>query len=220
VTYQVGFRAKDGMVIASDRRELLEIGQGDEGTGSKINMVKKIQIDHTGRFAWCYAGGETGPFAAADIENELKNKSITSSDEIKTMLQECGNRSWNHARGPNSATTLLFLDGFAKTVWRAKLSPMTVVEQLEDCLFFAGQSYSNASFFPRHYRTDDMNISHLSTLAAYTVRMAEAMDPLLIAGLDIAAFTQSSGRFEFLDNDACAKTASLIDEKIGNLFRD
>ena len=37
VTYQVGFRAKDVMVIASDQREFLEIGPGDEGSGPKRN---------------------------------------------------------------------------------------------------------------------------------------------------------------------------------------
>ena len=219
MTYQVGFRAKDGMVIASDQREFLEIGPGDEGSGPKINMLRKIQIDHTGRFAWCYAGGETGPFAAAEVEHALKTNTPATDDEIRNLLQECGNKSWAQARGPNNATTLLFLDGTTKTVWRAKLSPMTVVEKLEGGTFFAGQSYSSASIFPRRYYADDMTVNELAGLAAYTVAMAGTLDPLLISGLDIAVYDDATGTFIFLDEDAYQKTADFLDREIGKLFR-
>jgi hypothetical protein len=219
LTYQVGFRATDGLVIASDQRELLEIGPGDEGTGSKTNMVRKIQIDHKGRFAWCYAGGEIGPYAVANVGHALNTGDSTTDSEIKLMLEDCGNRSWDHARGPNSGSTLLLLDGQAKTIWRAKLSRMTIVEQLEGGVYFAGQYYSNSSFFPRHFYATDMTVSELSMMAAYAVKMAHVMDPLCVAGLDIAAYLDVTGKFEFLDGDAYGKEANILDGEIGKLFR-
>jgi hypothetical protein len=219
VTYQVGFRARDGMVIASDQRELLEPGAGDEGSGSKTNMVRKIQIDPTGRFAWCYAGGEISPYAASNVRHELALRATISDAEIKQLLEDCGNRSWQFARGPSTATLLLF-DGEMKKVWRAKISPMTLVEHLEGGFYFAGIAYSNASFFPRHYYSQDMSLSELSTLAAYTVKMAHVMDPLCVAGLDIASYSDSIGKFEFLDGDAYAEKVDFLDKEIGNLFRE
>lgn len=220
VTYQVAFRGKDGIVIASDRRELQEPGLGDYGSGSRTNLVKKIHIDPSGRFAWAYAGGEVSPVAAGNVKHALESGEINSNPDIDAMLKDCGDRSWQVARGPSANSTILFLDGSTKRMRRAKLSPMTIVEEMEGGMCMAGQTYNKASFFPEHIYAEDMSVSQLSALAAYAVRMAHEMDSLCVDGLDIAVYSDSTARFEFLDSSEYWDKSGILDQKIRSLFID
>ena len=86
MTYQVAFEAKDGMVIASDKRELLAPSTGDEGDGPTINSLTKILISPSVRFAWAYAGGEISPFAANNVKTEVQKKEPATDVEIEQLL--------------------------------------------------------------------------------------------------------------------------------------
>lgn len=44
VTYQMAFRGKDGIVIASDQRDLLTPQSSDEGTGAKLILCGKSNL--------------------------------------------------------------------------------------------------------------------------------------------------------------------------------
>jgi hypothetical protein len=78
LTYQMAFRGKDGIVIASDQRDLLTPQSSDEGTGAKLNLVRKIQLDSTGQHAWAFAGSRIAKKAADSLSRELRtNQSWT-----------------------------------------------------------------------------------------------------------------------------------------------
>ena len=70
VTYQIGMRGRDGVVLASDRRELLLVGPGDFGSGPATNFINKIRFDNVSLVAWAFAGGEISPIAAGYLEQE------------------------------------------------------------------------------------------------------------------------------------------------------
>ncbi len=56
----------------------------------------------------------------------------------------------------------------------------------------------------------DMSVAQLSRLAAYAVVMAGEMDPLCVAGLDMAIYRDSLGRFEFTDKYFLFRTGGPI----------
>lgn len=212
VTYQVAFRGSDGMVIASDRKEYRGAGDGDEGSGPTTNLMKKLRIDSTGRFAWAYAGGEMSPIAAQLIRRELESGANTSNEAIENMLRISGTRSWVEAPGPNRDSTILFVDGATKQIWRAKLlrDGMTTVDALESDHCVAGQTYNLASFWPQAGYSKDLPVDRLVPLAAYMLFIAHQMDPLLVEGADIAIFRDAVGRFEFVPSDEITAEASRL----------
>ena len=218
MTYQVAMVGSDGIVIASDRRELQEPGFGDYGSGSRTNLVKKLHIDRSGRFAWAYAGGEVSPVAAGNVKRELETREISADPDIDAMLKDCGDRSWQVARGPSANSTILFIDGSTKRMRRAKVSPMTIVEEMEGGVCMAGQTYNKASFFPEHLYAEEMGVAQLSALAAYAVRMAHEMDSLCVDGLDIAVYRDSTGKFEFQDSAEYWAKAEKMDRRIRSVF--
>jgi hypothetical protein len=64
-----------------------------------------------------------------------------------------------------------------------------------------------------------MPVAELAVLASYTVLMAAELDPLLIGGLDLAIYRDSSGIFEFADSGSYRVKAEKLDEEIRNAFR-
>src|ERR1700723_1276151 len=196
VTYQVAFRGRDGIVIASDRKEMRERGPGDEGTGPTTHLIKKLSIDESGRFAWAYAGGETAPVASKFIAKQLESGMDLTEKSIDLMLEKSGNESWIAARERNYST-LIFVDGGTKTIKRAKLFPNnnTVVDTIENGRCVNGQTYNLASFWSEVGYSNRLSLDRLIPLAAYMLFIANKMSPELIEGADIAVYRYSTKKF-------------------------
>ena len=219
VTYQVAFRGKDGIVLASDRKELREKGPGDEGTGPTTHLIKKLSIDPSGRFAWAYAGGETSPVAAKFIGLQLKSMTDFTDKSIDQMLEASGTESWIAARGPNQST-ILFIDGATKKIRRVKLYPdnKTVIDIIEDGRCVNGQTYNLASFWSQAGYSKRLGLNRLVPLSAYMLFIANKMSPECIEGADIAVFRYAVRKFEFLSSGAIRKAASEMDKDIRKLI--
>jgi hypothetical protein len=89
MTYQLVLCGKDGVVLASDRRELRESGGIEQyGHGFSANMLCKIRIDKTGQYAWMFSGGELGPFAAKYITppTQLLIQGVRISQKLQCQL--------------------------------------------------------------------------------------------------------------------------------------
>jgi hypothetical protein len=221
MTYQVAFRGKDGMVIASDRREFTEPPSKEYGTGSRNNDVRKIYIDQSGRFAWAFAGGEFSPIVASLLKRELDSKAVDfwDNEEVEQAIRECTGRVWNEGTQPVS--TIVFLDGWKKKIRRFRLLPNDCTTFIDfangSCL--AGQAHSKASIFPEKFYSPGMSVDQLCALAAYTVYMAHKSDPLLIAGFDMAVFRESTKKFSLVSSTAYWKTARHINKEMHRLFR-
>jgi hypothetical protein len=207
-------RGRDGVVLASDRRELLSAGPGDCGFGPATNFINKIRFDNVSLVAWAFAGGEISPIAAGYLEQELQGVTPTLA-ELKAMMTRCGDAAWQAAaRGPNSNSTLLLVHGPAKKFIRAKLSPRTIVEELEDGMCQCGQTYNVASFFPQHFYSPDMTVQELLRLAAYAVKTAGTIDPLCVAGVDVLVYGDADRSFRFVDQIFIEEESQRIDRAI------
>lgn len=207
MTYQITMRGRDGMVMASDQRELL-LPKPAEGEGSVPNMVRKIRFDSTRRFAWAFAGGKASLLAAGYLERKFET-SIADAD-LERTLRDCGDLGWENG-GPSDSTVVL-ADAKNKTIFRATLAHEgTVVLQMEDGRCFTGQSYSKASFLPVRFYSQEMSVDNLAILASYTVLMAAEGDPVMIGGLDVAIYRDSTGKFEFADSASCRAEAQKLD---------
>jgi 20S proteasome alpha/beta subunit len=217
VTYQITMRGHDGIVMASDQRELLAPESPEEGEGTVTNMVPKITIDPTRRFAWAFAGGEPSFIAAGYLEREFEN-GVADAD-LERTLRDCGDRGWDAgASGPHKST-VVFADGKNKKILRATLGhKCTRVLPMLDGKCFAGQSYSKASFFPMRFYSPEMSVAQLARLAAFAVVMAGEMDPLCVAGLDVAIYRDSANQFEFVDSRDYRQQAMKLEGDIRSLF--
>jgi 20S proteasome alpha/beta subunit len=219
VTYQLILCGHDGVVLASDRREMRSPGPGDEGDGPAANMVQKIRIDPTGQFAWAFSGGETSIVAAGLLERECEASDLTS-ENVERKLKNCGDRSWSAARGPNTGSEVILVDGRTQQIFRARLSPMTTIDRVLEGRCIAGQSFSKASLFPQRYYSPKMSVDQLAVLAGYTVITAHKMDTVAVDGLDLVIYRNSVGRFEFANPDLYRETAVEIDQEISALFQN
>jgi hypothetical protein len=203
--------------MASDQRELLAPESSEQGEGTVTNMVPKITIDPTGRFAWAFAGGEPSFIAASYLEREFEKGVVTV--DLERTLRDCGDRGWDAgASGPHKST-IIFADGKNKKILRATLGHRcTRVLPMLDGKCFAGQSYSKASFFPMRFYSVEMSVTQLARLAAFAVVMAGDMDPLCVAGLDMAIYHDSVGRFEFVDSSDYSLQVMKLDGDIRSIF--
>jgi hypothetical protein len=180
-------------------------------------MVCKIRLDQSGRFAWAFAGAKPSLFEASLLERRFENGVL--DNEIERALRDCGDEGWERgAAGPNDSSVIL-VDGKTRRMLRATLaSKSSMVLQIEEGRCFTGQHYSKASFFPLRYYSPDMSVDQLAELAAYAVVMAGKMDSLIVAGLDIAIYRDSVGRFEFADTQVYSQRAMKVDGEIRRLF--
>jgi hypothetical protein len=64
VTYQITMCGRDGIVMASDRREVL---RAQDASVPTINETSKIRISPDGNYAWAYSGGRVSPIFARRI---------------------------------------------------------------------------------------------------------------------------------------------------------
>lgn len=216
MTYQIIAQGHDGIVIASDQSEL-KVPRAGEGEGAVNNMLTKILIDPSGRFAWCFAGAKPSLLAASYLERELE-RGLEGRD-LKRVLRDCGDDGWaNGAAGPSESTVVL-VDGQTKTLLRATLAhKATMVSEMADGLCFAGQHFSKASFIPYRFYSKTMSVEQLAIMSTYSVLVAGKIDPLLIGGLDVVIYRDSVGRFEFANRESYTEQAKQIDSKMRELF--
>jgi 20S proteasome alpha/beta subunit len=217
MTYQVTMRGHDGIVMASDQREYLAPESPDQGEGAVTNMLTKVTLDPTKRFAWAFAGGKPSVLAAGYLDREFE-KGVSDNDLEKT-LRNCGDLGWEAGASGPSDSTIIFADGKNKTILRASLAHQsTRVYKIVEGKCFTGQNWSKASFFPIRFYSPEMSVTQLAKLAAFTVVMAGEMDPLIVAGLDIAIYRDSVGCFEFADSRDYYQQALKLEGNIRGLF--
>jgi hypothetical protein len=215
VTYQVAMRGSDGVVIASDRQELHEGGSTDE--------IRKIQIDRSGQFAWAFAGKQFSSLVASSIRRDFEAGTLHSSDDIGKAIRTIATELLpDKAFDETPRSTILWVDGPAKTVCRAELLPkdLTIFTPIENDRCIAGLITSMASLLPEHFYSSDMSVDRLAVLAAYTIWLAHKVDPLCVKGLDIAIYRASAPNpeFEFLDGAEYLQRAATIHEAIRSAF--
>ncbi len=222
MTYQIVMCGKEGLVVASDKRELRESGGIDQvGHGFSANMLSKIYINSAHSLAWAFAGGEISRIAAAYLDDAFNNASSDLSiEEVKQTIVQCGNSAWkDYARGPQQAVVTLVI-GPTRTILRATITPTTVVDELSGTHpVFAGQAHSQASLLPTRFYSRDMTIPELAFLAGCTIRMAHEADPQIIDGLDIAAYRDATKSFELLDPTLYWDRAKEIDAVVMECIR-
>ncbi|MGC1416891.1 MAG: hypothetical protein WA817_16515 [Candidatus Acidiferrum sp.] len=218
MTYQLTLRGHNGILLASDRREGSFPASSAQGEGSFHNMIPKIRLDPTRRFAWMFAGADVSVLAANYLERVFERG--IPDGALERSLRDCCDLAWaNGPSGLSGGSTIVLADGEKRNILRAKIMPVSEVLLIEEGRCFSGQSYSKASFFPHHFYASDMSVEQLAAMAAYTVQMAGEMDSLLIGGIDLAMYRKSVGHFEFADYGLLKECSTKIDEEIRTCFR-
>lgn len=202
VTFQITAGLIDGMVIASDRAER---HVSDDEKYCVTNLVEKIRIDLSGQFAWAYSGGLVAPMFSVELAENMRalhstGSPISRSDAEKAIM-DCFDQVWQkwqpQAKGPTQCT-LVVACGKTKEILRWSLNRPTEVELMgSPC--FSGQEFNLSAFLPKYLYSPEMTVSEFAYLAAHSIRGGHDLDSAMIDGLDIAAYRDATGRFEFLD---------------------
>jgi 20S proteasome alpha/beta subunit len=209
VTYQVTLLGRDGVVLASDRREVFE---GTEGTGQAFNMIRKITLDPSGRYAWQFSGGEVGRVASSYLRQRFEEG--LPDDQVEDAIRNVGPLAWGDvARGPQFSF-LVLAHGPSRKILRSQVLPGPDVREIMEPKCITGQTNSLASFIIERFFAPSMSVEELAALATYAVRQASELNPMQIDGLDVAIYRDSTGRFELSDSDAYWRRASEIDSAV------
>lgn len=219
MTYQLALTGCDGIVLASDRCE--RTVSANQQFAAR-NMVRKITIDQTARFAWGCAGSEAALIFSRNVADAIRALGSDFSEEdalgaleeaAKLTAREYGPLS----KGPWPCSTL-FVCGPTKRIFS---HPLTRAEERRNGRCIAGMEFNLASFLP--CRLEDLpklSVRELAYLAAYSVRAAHDLDTAFVDGLDIAVYRDSTHKFEFASGEAYWSEASKFDARILGLLRE
>jgi len=220
VTYQLTLPGNDGMVVASDQCENMKPEQGEVRVK---NLVRKVFF--SGRFAWAYFGGALGPIFAEYVSRNLVDDGIILEGDARTIFENCGNLTLAEytktMTGPAGKSEVILACGATKRIFRATISsPMTTVEiAAADHPCITGNYLNLAAFLPTRFYSRTMSVDKLTSLAAYSIYAANALEPMYVDGLDVAIYRDSVGKFEFLDSETCWRNAANTDERIRSFFQ-
>lgn len=216
MTYQVTMLGVDGIVIASDRRQLIDPHPAGFDGCYMPNDFTKVFIDPTGRFAWAFAGGKAGFVAAQYLRQEFA-KSVVEPDARK-ILQDCCDRA-AMVGDPHTANSVILADGENRCVIHAVIEERVAgTSDVLSGICFTGQSSNRASVIPSLYYSSNMTVAQLARLAAYAVVTAGKVDSLYIGGLDVVAYRSRTGRFQALPLADMEREAVALDDGIKALI--
>jgi len=95
---------------------------------------------------------------------------------------------------------------------------MTTVELMEGGYCIAGLNFSLASLLVEMGYSETLGVDRLIPLAACMLLVAGRIDPLCIAGEDIAVYRDSVGKFEFVQNSELKEAAAKLDSDIRKII--
>lgn len=199
MTYQIAMRGRDGVVLASDQSERLV--NRDETVATQ-NLVKKIRVDTSKQFAWCYAGISLAPVFSNHFASAIDSQTTSLSDQDATRILEGSvspaYQEWQPTAAGGGYVCILLVSGRSRKIFRNKCSFAT--EEMEGGWCVAGNEFNVASFLPRRLYCPEMSVQELACLAAYSIHAAHDFDSAFVNGLDIAIYRDTEGYFEFVDS--------------------
>jgi hypothetical protein len=216
MTYQLALSGCDGIVIASDQCERIV---STNGQFSATNMVRKIMIDPTGRFAWACSGSEAALLFSRNVGDAISalGKDFTEDDALNAL--ENASRSLVLEYQPLSQgpwpCKVLFVCGPSKRIFS---HPMTRADERKaKCI--SGMEFNLASFLPKRFDLSKRPIKELAYLAAYSIHAAHDLDSAFVDGLDVAVYQDETKKFCFLDSDTLWNEAPNFDKAIMDTLR-
>jgi hypothetical protein len=214
MTFQIIMCAQCGMVVASDRTEI---------SNEKPAQVTKIRVDKTGKFAWVYSGPRMVSTFSRHLVRAFDSENVTSDNAAIRLISRVAPEALEESRqyempGGGDAVVALAC-GASRNIFRAVWRPVTEPEPIHDKMCCFGQSASPAAFVARHFYSEEMGLSEMVLLAAYSVALAHEFDKRMVEGLDIAAYRDSVGRFEFVDSEFYQNEAKGLDQSLVQLLK-
>ncbi len=217
MTYQLALSGSDGAVIASDRSERTV---SSNGQFAARNMVRKICIDQTGRFAWACSGSEAALIFSRNVKDRITALGNNFTEEEAVNALESASRTVVPEYQPLSQgpwpCKVLFVCGPSKRIF---LHPLTRAdERISKCI--SGMEFNLAAFLPSRLNLSNAPVQELAYLAAYSIRAAHDLDSAFVDGLDIAVYRDATGTFEFVNSDIMWDATESFDTAIRELLRN
>lgn len=218
VTYQITMCGSDGVVMASDRREILKANTASVPT---LNNVNKIRILADGNYALAYSGNRLAQAFTKHVVRAFQARVPSSDQDARTILEQCSApaiQEWREyqAAGQEGEAIVVMASGSTKRIFRCSVVPTAEAETMEGGICITGQTGNWAAFLPhryyRHFRSSSVN--EVACLAACSILMASQFDPLAVDGLDIAIYRDAERRFRFMDSGNYLEGAFRVAEQI------
>jgi len=232
MTFQIGIRCSDGVILASDRKMTRIVGIR---TGHKS---PKIEVFEDEGIAFCSAGDDFCDVFSSTVREEMRQSGFAGKTFIalKQSLMQCVGKAREKERenrkkeiertGREQSTSvggntlIVFRDENAIQLWTVDTlrefpnpQPLDVNSRV-----ICGDSGSAAVFFPnRYFDAIVPSVEALIPLAVHTVLMAKSE---FVDGLEVGIFTQS--RFGVLGEkelqravDTSGKIDSCVADALG-----
>ena len=182
MTFQVGLVGGDGIVLASD---LQHIAINPYPNTRQTWQAPKITIVEGRNMAYCCAGGE---WADETIQSFLEGGTEPIGQMLRMAAMSVMQAAGEKQRNPVWCGAILLVHG--ARLFHLNTGMMCSAYPIVDKKT-QGDSGNAAQFLIERYFLAGMPTAQLVTLAAYTVLMANRMNPAGVKGLEVCICTNS-----------------------------
>lgn len=230
MTLQIGLIAKDGWVLADDRRRV------DSGVRVR-SEIKKIAVDQSLGLSYSFYGDDCAIIAGDQLAaNATTMKTLEDERELRFWLRSLGNKTWEQVNEslavdeklPSSHLyrgLLVFLASSLHHFWFLQIGQQTLVTEIMDRVV-VGDGGNGSRLFIDHHYSPEMTIRELTFLAAHTITVGSMLNPAGVGGgMDIVVCERDGselGTIRSLSEDETKDLESRsreLDDKIAHYFR-
>ncbi|MFZ0309140.1 MAG: hypothetical protein WAL89_13285 [Candidatus Sulfotelmatobacter sp.] len=190
MTFQIALAAKDGFLIASDRKGIA--GGCPTGTGRTLmrhtSEMRKILISRSGNLVFAFSGSQI----AADIAKRLADSADNSVGDVSAYLQSKSaefHKSYDEEVRPHGPVIIVGVRNVSGDV--PKLLEVSFYGQPilrpSHSRIVGGDAGNSAVFFVERYQGNwqERSVEELKLLATHTVLEGHSLNQTSVDGLDI-----------------------------------
>lgn len=197
MTLQVGLVAKNGFVLASDRKAVRDFSELPDSRAihySVSSQTTKILISENKKLVCAFSGSKPSVLAAQRLIASCPDH-FDNDTQVREYLAGAGKESKNvNSRGELVIVGFPHLRNVA-SLWSVTIEAEPTVHDHSDKVF-GGEETNPAVYLIESYYKKGLPVSELVSLAAYFVCEGNRLKPSSVGGLDIfVSENDGEGRF-------------------------
>jgi len=207
MTLQVAFVARDGLVIASDKKAISS-GEGFRaipraGTRNirRSSRMQKILVAENGSLICAFSGNDLSAAIAQRLVDSPPDQ-FDHDTEVRNHLLKSGQFAKELAKSPENQLIIAAVPNALQGVhrlWRVYFYPDPLVCPVED-MICGGDESNPAIFLMERYYEPSHSVQDLQFLAAHVVIEGHNLNALSVDGLDVL-ISEGSSKPRFLTDD-------------------
>jgi 20S proteasome alpha/beta subunit len=202
MTLQVGLVAKNGFVLASDRKAVRNFrklppveGRTRLNTSSKIT---KILVSTNGKLVCAFSGSDASAAVARRLIDSCPEKFDTDA-QVEEYLRKASQK--NGGERPDNELVIAAIPGAQGVgrLWRILFSPSPVVQLIHDKIY-GGEETNPAVYLTERYYQESLSVNELASLAVHFILEGHRLSSSTVGGLDVFV-SEDGNESRFLSDD-------------------